>query len=473
MSNSSASATLSPNLTQQEIVNTATQAFIYGFPLVVMDITKEQFTNFEHPHSEGAPINYFSNKHNFPGPSNTTVVRPNCDTYYSIAFINLIEGPLVLNMPKTDEQYYMMPLLDAFTNVIDGSPGKRTGDTDGGQYLIVGPKHGIPAGTDTTQYAGVIHSPTNLVWALGRFQVNNTSIDDMDDNGAGKVRSLQSEIKITTINGNNPPKGVPPHKVPVGSANEIVTNMDIKEFFARLNTLLINNPPTADDQPSMEVFAPIGVGTESAIPFNELTFDEDTMNALEALPNSIVESLTAQGNNSSSKPDHWTYNLDSEMGNYGIDYNKRAIIACIGFGANLIEDAVYYNTSEDSTGTPLNGGTGQYTLNFDELPPIDGFWSLTMYDNQGNLYANTISRYVVGHNDEYPLVTNDGQTIIYIQNEEIPGGDPRFNNWLPAPATPFTVLLRAYDPTGGLEGPIITETWTPPAIVKSNSLEHV
>lgn len=475
MSNSSALATISPSLTQDEILNTAKQAFIYGFPLVVMDITKEQFTNYDQPSSEGAPINYFSNKQNFPTPDDKTVVRPNCDTFYSIAFLNLIEGPLVLNMPPTGDQYYMMPLLDAFTNVIPGSPGKRTDDFKGGKYLIVGPKYSIPTDMDTSPFVRVIHSPTNLVWALGRFQVNSTNPTDMHNNGAGKVMNLQSMLTITTIDGNPPPKGVPPHQVSTDSANDIVSNMSIGEFFARLNTLLILNPPTKEDHPAMESYAPIGVGTEFTIPFNELSFEPETMRALEALPNSIVEALTAEGNNSSSNPDYWNYDLDQAMGNYGTDYQKRAVIACIGFGANLIEDAVYYNTSEyynadTQEGGNLDGSNDQtYTLTLDRLPPVRGFWSLTMYDAQGNLYANTINRYVVGHSTEnhlQPIDPKDGPTIIYIQNESIDENDPRYNNWLPAPAGAFTLLLRAYDPTGGSIGPIISGEWAPPAVEK-------
>jgi len=369
----------------------------------------------------------------------------------------------------------MMPLLDAFTNVIPGSPGKRTKDTEGGDYLVVGPKNNIPAGTDTSQYAGVITSPTNLVWALGRFQVNSTNQDDVLNNGAGKVKDLQSSLTITTIDGNEPPKGVPPHEVPGGAANEIVAKMDIKDFFAHLNALLITNPPTAADQPAMDSFAQIGVGTEWTIPFNELTFESETMAVLETLPELMIKGLTAEGNKSSTNADYWNYNLDPAMGNYGIDYQKRAVIACIGFGANLIEDAVYYNTSKYYNSSDINGNLdgskGNYTLTFDNgLPPVRGFWSLTMYDENGNLYDNAINRYVVGHSTEYhlqPINPKDGPTVIYIQNEAIEEGDDRFNNWLPAPATPFTVLLRAYDPTGGLEGPIITAAWTPPAIVKT------
>lgn len=466
------SAVLSPSITQEAILEIANQAFVYGFPLVVMDITREQFTNYPEPCPQGAPINQFSNKQSFPTPADTTVVRPNCDTYYSIAFIDLLREPMVLSIPTTAEQYYMMPLLDAFSNVIEGSPGKRTGDIKAGNYLLVGPNGNTPRDIDTSQFTTVINSLTNLVWALGRFQIDDTSMDDMTNNDAGKVTALQGQLAITPLSdwGTNysPPVGRPSQIIDTGSANTIVGDMDIKDFFNRLNELLITNPPTAADQPAMESFAAIGVGTEWTVPFNEFKFEDATMQAMELIPPAMIETFTNEGN-SSAGAEPWTVNLDPEMGDYGIDYQKRAVIACIGFGANLIQDAVYYNTSQDADLTPLNCDNGQqYTLTFDVFPPVRGFWSLTMYDKSGALYDNAISRYVVGHSTSNPLVREKGQTIIYIQNEPIAEDDARFNNWLPAPAEPFTLLLRAYWPTDGENGPIINEKWKPQGVVTVN-----
>lgn len=471
MTNSS-STVLGANLTQEATVDIAKAAFTYGFPLVIMDLTKEQSTNCEQPSAQGAPINQFSNKEGFPTPSDTGVVRPNCDTYYSIAFIDLGRGPQVMTIPATGDQYYMMPLLDGFTNVIDGSPGSRTGDTAGGNYLLVTKNSHIPSNVDTSQFT-IITSQTDLIWALGRFQVDDTSTDDDSVNGAGYVTSLQNNLKITPLSkwGSNyqPPNGLINPNVDTTDPNDIVAGMDITAFFERLNALLKTNPPTSDDDPAMELFAQIGVGPYKTTPFQDMDFDADTLSTMENIPNEMVTAYTNAGN-SSSEGTTWNVNLDPEMGNYGTDYKKRAIIACIGLGANRIEDAVYYNTSQDAEGVQLSCANGQkYTFTLDPLPPVDGFWSLTMYDESGNLVANAIDRYVLGHSANFPLEPTNpegGPKEIYIQHQSIPSESSKYNNWLPAPKGPFTLLLRAYDPTGGDTGPIISGDWNPPGVIK-------
>jgi hypothetical protein len=216
------------------IVGVATEAFIYGLPLFLTDLTKEQSV------LSGHPINSFYNRSSFCDASNTSVVRPNCDTFYSSAFFDLSETPVVMTIPETDSQYYLMPLLDAFTNVIPGSPGTRTNETTGGNYLLVGPNKNaqIPSDMDTSGYT-VINCPTSIVWAIGRFQVNavGTSV-----NSAGLVTKLQSKLSITPLTSTAQP-----------TPNTIVQHMPIADYFTQLNQLLCDNPPTPADAKADEI----------------------------------------------------------------------------------------------------------------------------------------------------------------------------------------------------------------------------
>ena len=472
--------TLTTKPSQADLIETAKDAFVYGFPLVVVDLTKEQFTNFATAQPAGAPINQFSNKQLFPGPSDTTVVRPNCDTFYSIAFLDLSNGPLVLSIPRTGKQYYMMPLLDGFTNVIPGSPGTRTGDTKGGNYLIRRPHHSIVSESDMEEFKAIIESPTDMIWALGRFQVDNPDLSDMTINGGGYVAHLQKKLTITPLSAWGSRPYTPPtgqtHNIRTANPNDIVSNMSITEFFTRLNRLLINNPPTNADFPAMKAFAKIGVGVNPEIPFGERRFPAATVTAMDRIPKLVVDSFTKAGSAPSSGKNGWSVNLNPSMGDYGTDYQMRGIIACIGLGANLVYDAVYFNTAQYQENAEEYelldcSDNQQYQLVLNPVPPVSAFWSLTMYDETGALVSNSIQRYDVGHNATNPIVPVDNSVTLYIQNETIDATDPRFNNWLPAPQGKFNLLLRTYWPTqdGDEDGPILSGSWSPSAITKVQS----
>ena len=443
--------------TIQEIA-IAKEAFIYGLPLVLFDLTKEQSTNYVTATSDGAPVNQFSNKSNFPDADDTSVVRPNCDTYYSIAFLDLSDGPVVMSVPPTGEEFYMLPLLDAYTNVIPNSPGTRTEDKSGGDYLIVGPSSGIPAGTDTSNFIE-ISSPTNLVWILGRFQVNNPNTD-------GKVAiQLQAKLGLTPLSAwgtpYSPPEGNQQY-MDSRDPNTIVATMSINEFFARMNNLLVGNPPTADDAEAMAKFRKIGVGIDVLVPFNEMEFSPEVMDALNKIPSKTLATLEKLSNQPSDSATGWSGLTSPTMGNFGTEYFQRAMIAYIGLGANLIEDAVYYKTLIDENRNSLDGSK-KYIMTFDTAPPVNtnAFWSLTMYNSAGFFIENEIDRYALGHSDNAPLKwEDDGSLKIFIQNQALEKSDPYYNNWLPAPTGEFNLLFRAYWP----DEPILNGTWEPPVV---------
>lgn len=437
---------------QKDTVEAATNAYIAGFPLVIMEATKNQFISPE------TRTNKFALKQSFVTASDTSVVRPNVDTYYSIAFLDLTKGPQVLKMPSTiiggDTMYYMMPMLDAYTNVFK-SPGTRTGYVNSGKYLIVGPQD-----ADITTYKKdkkineIFYAPTNLVWILGRFEVD-------DSVQAQTVVGLQNEFTLSPYKlsiATEPIRDSLRSKVERPSPNQIIDGMSIDTFFNQMNHLLRKNPLTPSDPNLEDDLVEIGVGTGKI--FKLSSFSSNVQRALKNIPQNVIEAIQLEYGNSGGGRG-WTVNLDTLMGNYGTDYFLRAVISYEGLGANQIEDAVYYANTYDSEGTLLDGKYN-YTLTFPkgEQPPVDAFWSLTMYNEKGNLCENSINRYVLGHNTDEPFTYNsDGSLTLYIGNAE-PDTTP-YNNWLPAPAEHFNVLLRAYYPREA----ILDSTWTPPNFI--------
>lgn len=468
---------------QTAIVQIATDAFIYGLPLVLVDLTQQQMTNCVMPGLKGAPINQFVNKSVFTNASNTGVVRPNCDTFYSSAFLNVSE-PIVMCIPETDSQYYMMPLLDAFTNVIPGSPGTRTGQTRKGNYLLVGPHAKVPNHTNYEEFT-IINCPTDTVWAIGRFQVDNPNAGDNRVNGGGYVKNLQAQLSIIPLSEwknrdtYKPLLGKEKENVPTTTPNDTLKAMSITDFFTQLNQLLLTNPPTDLDTPAMQLFAKIGVGVNPATPFSERHFELAVLDAMNEIPSSIVTNMLGTKESSSTNSGAWNVTLDSKMGHYCRHYYVRAVIAINGLGANLVDDAVYFSVACDANAIALDGSNGAgYTLtfpitsNYPSVPavPEQAFWSLTMYDPNGFLVPNDIDRYALGHSSEHPLQTStdgDGNPVIviYIQAEAIDRKDSRYNNWLPAPEGTFNLMLRVYWPGNS----ILNGTWTPPTVQKVSS----
>ena len=442
---------------QQDTVKAATQAYIAGFPLVIMELTKNQFINPE------IPVNQFALKQNFVSASDTSVVRPNVDTYYSIAFLDLTKGAQILEMPSTiingKTYYYMMPMLDAYTNVFI-SPGTRTGYTNAGNYLIIGPNDSnLKEYEHDPTIDGIFQAPTNLVWILGRFEVDNS-------NDAKVVSQLQKEFDIWSYEQHisptpkTPIKNVLKYTGNMPNPNQLIQKMPIGVFFNQMAGLLADNPLTPNDAAINNDLKMIGVAKNQS--FDLESFSEPVKNRLELIPQEVLSMINTYYTKGNGNKD-WTVNLDSLMGKYGTDYFLRAVIAYEGLGANRIEDAVYYANTYDDNQEPLTGDNN-YTLTFPKgkLPPVnvDGFWSLTMYLSNGNLYDNTESVYALGHNTDRPFQYNaDSSLTLYIQNQ--PPNDSFTNNWLPAPRDSFNVLLRAYYP----DDAILDSTWTPPTFV--------
>jgi hypothetical protein len=429
------------------------KAVIYGLPLVMMDITMQRAIGAPRNNGVAAPINQFGHMRVFPTAAFKEVVRANVDTLYSSAFLDLSAGPLVLSVPNTHGRYYLLPLMDAWTNVF-ATPGKRTTGTQAEEFAIAGPEWtgAIPGGMRQ------LNSPTNLVWILGRTETHGR-----DDYAA--VHAIQDGYKLTPLaqwgKAYVPPPG---HADPALDRKippvEQLRKMSAADYFDRLARLLKSNPPPASEAPILAKLAMIGIKPGER--FDAGALDPEIAKGLEGSVAAAIEKLEQGTKQTGNGINGWRV-PPMILGNYGDNYVARAVIALIAFGANLPADAVYPTAYVDAKGNPLDGAH-RYILHFDpaQTPPVNAFWSITMYNPESFFVDNPVGRYAIS--SWKPLQRNkDGSIDIYLQHDS-PGKD-QDPNWLPAPLGGFNITLRMYWPKS--EDPsILDETWKPPGVVR-------
>jgi hypothetical protein len=428
-----------------------TEAYIYGYPLVTMEMTRRVMTNASVPTGTHAPMGQFAHLRTYPDASFHDVTAPNADTLYSVAWLDLSGEPYVLSLPDMKGRYFLFPILDAWTNVL-ADPGKRTTGTQPQKYVIVGPGWQGPLPKDMKE----LRSPTNLAWIIGRTYSTGTK-DDLK-----KVHELQDKMALVPLSFYGkpftPPQGtVDPAidlKTPV---RDQVNRMNAETFFATLATAMKFNPPLPDDRPIVDKMRTIGIVPGQD--FKLANLDPAVAKALQAVPANAQREIVARGKPFFKSVNGWEYS--TELGNYRTNYALRAFTALVGLGANLAKDAVYPTSLADAEGKPYNGADA-YILHFDkgQEPPAEAFWSVTMYDAQFFFAPNALDRYTISPRDK--LNRNpDGSVDIYIQNTS-PGRDKQAN-WLPAPADKFVLMLRMYWPK---EKPpsILDGSWAPPAL---------
>jgi len=437
-------------LTPQEAQSIAKEAYIFGYPMILMDLTAKKMSNVAEAGAQTAPVNQFAHFPEFPTPSFTDIVKPNADTLYSLAWLNLSVEPIVLHVPDTDDRYYLMPLLDAYSNVFE-SPGKRTTGTEENDFAIVGPfwDGQLPDGITKIQ------SPTELVWILGRTQANGT-----DDFNA--VNEIQKQFTLTPLSSFGK-SYQPPQNVDVDSSIDMtmppVTKIEKSNaivYFDRMAMLMKTNPPSSDDTDFVAKFAKIGL-----IPgekFDSSNLDPEIVKAIELGTKDGLEKIKSNVVNIGINEDGWQ--KATNLGSYGTDYLLRASVAFAALGANLPEDAIYPLANVDSNGDTLNGNN-KYVIHFlkDQTPPVNAFWSLTLYDMDKLFVENPIDLYAIGDRNNLEF-NEDGSLDIYIQHESPEGKE---SNWLPAPEGDFDLTMRIYWPQeAAFDG-----TWEIPSVQKS------
>ena len=437
------------SVSSDEVQELAAEAFTYLYPLVTMDVTRTQLTDMRAGNPHHAHPNSFLHITSFPPADFREVVAPNFDTLYSAAWLDLSHGPLIVHVPDTAGRYYLLPLLDMWTDVF-AAPGKRTSGTGEASFLVSAPGWSgrVPPGCVP------LASPTSHVWIIGRVQTNG-AVD------YPAVHAVQAGMTIRTIDGGEPSHSQSPTAAPAGldlsePALRVVNGMGAVDFFTYGNRLLAQNSPHPTDYSVLTRIKRIGIGPHHS--FDVSALGDDGAAALEAGKEQALAHFSTMLPKIGTIANGWSLNTSS-IGVYGNDYLKRAIVTMVGLGANPPEDAIYPFAVADSTGAPTTGGVN-YLLHFDaaDLPPVAAFWSLTMYDAEGFQIANALNRFAIGDRDPLRYAT-DGSLDLYIQPED-PGGDASAN-WLPSPASgSIRMMLRLYAPAPQ----VLDGRWLPPAI---------
>ena len=453
-----ASAGAAQAVTVDEAKTIAMDAYVYGYSLVTTEVTRVQMTNVDKADGLHAPMGQFGNVKRYPPADYRGVSAPNADTLYSLAWMDLGSEPWVFSHPDMGDRYFLFPTYDLWMPVI-ASPGSRTAGGKAAHYLMAGPgwKGEVPAGMTK------IDVPTRYVLILGRTYANGT------DKDYAEVNALQAQYDLSRLSSfgkadyvyKAPPVDPNPGYSMTDKPQQVILGMGTEGYFNRLATLMCHDaPPAAEDAPIIAEMAKIGV--EPCKPFNLSALGPDTAAALKDLPQQALDLLGKNEATMGVEKNGWVF---AQVGAYGTDYVKRAVVAAFGWPANLPQDAVYPYTMVDKDGKPLTGAD-KYTLTFakGEEPPVNGFWSITMYEiDQGWWFVpNALNKFTVSPRDN--LVPNaDGSVTLYFQNES-PGKDKEAN-WLPAPKGAFLPMIRMYWPKEKSPS-ILNGSWLPPQIVK-------
>lgn len=442
-----ASAAAAAPLTSAEQREIAREAYLFLYPLVTMDVTRRVALNSDPRISGiGAPPNTFNHIRTFPPADMRQVVRPNFDTLYSSAWLDLTQGPVVVSAPDTGDRYYLLPMIDMWTDVF-AVPGTRTTGNRAGQFLVAPPGWNgkVPAGMTR------IDAPTPYVWIIGRTQTNGPT-----DYPA--VHKVQDGCRITALSDwGRDAKAAPWQIDPAVDVKTEpllqVNRMPIQDFFEYGARLMQLHPPHATDWPLVQRMRRIGLEP------GRFDASQVDMATISSVPAEAIAEIKARRQGVAQSVNGWRMMTDG--GVWGTAYFRRATTALGGLGANLPEDAMYPSTTQDDQGQPLTGESG-YVLRFekDSLPPAGAFWSLTLYDTDGFQVANPLNRFARGDRDEMRRDV-DGAIELYVQHES-PGAE-RESNWLPAPASgPFTLTLRLYAP----KPEVLAGQWAPPSVRK-------
>ncbi|MCM2534290.1 DUF1254 domain-containing protein [Neobacillus pocheonensis] len=391
------------------------EAYLYGFPLVDMVKTMQGSL-------KKVPLNSFDHVRNLADENFRDWVKPNNDTLYSLAWLDLSKGPVELSIPKAEDgRYFTFQFIDAYTNSFHYI-GTRTNDTNGGKYVIVGP------GWKEKPAAGkkVVNAPTNMVWILGRTLVNGK-------NDVANVNAIQDQYKLTPYKKNQEKPNIDLPEV-----SEDVLNDPVK-FFDIMTRAMKLFPGTKEDAGVVSQFKLVGIDPETG--FQGMK-DPVIMDGLTRAFKDAKEIMLKSKPDVSVLNNNWS--VFNHVGSYGTDYLSRAVIAYYGIGAINPEEGIYTGATINSTGKPLRGDN-QYIIHFDKdnMPPVNAFWSICLYGPDQFFVANPINRFSIGDRTEGLRYNPDGSLDLYVQNSAPIGHE---SNWLPAPKSNFILVLRMYLP---------------------------
>jgi len=440
----------------EEAVSTAVDAYLYGYPLITFDVARMQQTNVAVPDAEHAPMGQMIRMRSYPAVDNHCCAAPNADTLYTEAWLDVSKEPWILSIPDMGNRYYIIPMLDGYSEVFSVASPATTGYKPQ-TYAITGP------GWTGTLPPGVmqVKSATGMVWVLGRIYCTGTP----DDYKA--VHALQDKVTVVPLSAYGKPYMPPPGLVDPNfdmktAVRKQVDALDIDAYFIRLAQLMKTNPPTAADAPLVARMAKVGlVPGQDYDPSKLGGFDKEAIKtvpklALLKMVKLLKEQKTTNG---------WLY-FTSGVGNWGTDYPLRAMANMLGPGWNRPQDAIYPLSQKDASDVGYNGSDHKYVIHFDkgQFPPVKAFWSITLYDPDFFFVPNSINRYELSQRNKF--ITNaDGSVDMYLQAET--PGKAKEANWLPAPKGKFSLVMRMYWPTATAPS-IVDGTWTPPGAKRAD-----
>jgi hypothetical protein len=438
-------------VSEREARAIGTDTYIYGYPLVTMEMTRRVMTNVATAGDQFAPMGQFALARHYPTAAFRDVTAPNADTLYSLAWLDLSREPYIFSIPDAKGRYYMMPMLDAWTTVFQ-VPGTRTTGDKAQRYAITGP------GWKGTLPPAVVEykSRTNLIWIIGRTYCTGAPEDYK------LAHAFQDGLLLVPLSAYGksytPPRGQVDPSIDMKTAvRDQVNALDAEAYFKLMAELMKNNPPAAADAPFVAKMSRIGIVPGQD--FDIAKLDPATAAALQKVPDLAQAKIKAAVATAGTVVNGW--NIILKTGVYGTDYLNRAVVTAVGLGANRPEDAVYPTSMAGVDGKSYDGAN-KYVLHFDkgELPPVRGFWSLTMYDAQFFFVDNPLNRYTLSQRNKLKF-NPDGSVDLYLQAAN-PGPDKE-SNWLPAPNGKFFLMLRLYWPNE-TDPTILNGTWKPPAV---------
>jgi hypothetical protein len=391
----------------------------------VYDRTASNFTGF----------NRFYHERTLAGPAYQTFKVPNTDTLYSTAWIDLSKGPVEIDVPATDLKYFTLNIFDIWGNPSNLS--SRTIGFKGGRFLVVPPKWkgSVPDGLTLYRANSV------QLWILMRVFAQTQQ-------ELARARNFQAGVKVT-------PPTASPHAADAAPPPP-KPNADAIGFLEALDFILRVNGPQPGEDALVSRFRILGVDAEK--PFSAQGFDTATLAAIRSGYEDAKTML--YGSKSQLGMPTGTGWMRVDKGEYLHNYVRRSVINAAGLGANVREENASYTTFIDGSGKPLDAGSADYVLHLVTPPPVNAFWSATLYDAETfALYPNPLRRYLVSDRTKSLVVNKDGSIDIRIQHEKARGG-----NWLPAPSGKFFVVLRAYSPKDAM----LKGDWLPPAIMSAS-----
>ncbi|MCK5067587.1 MAG: DUF1254 domain-containing protein [Bacteroidales bacterium] len=448
-------------LTPDEAREIASEAYVYGFPMVVNYKTMYLYSIDENSPEYKGPFNELTCEARLFTPEDKAVVTPNSDTPYCMFWVDIRNEPRVLSLPEMEpERFYHFQLIDLYTHNYAYLGTLTTGNKEG-KYIIASQSWEGKKPEDIEQ---VIRCETDLFFVVVRTQMMNAQ--DLEN-----VKQIQGEYQLEPLSaylGTEAPEVSPAIDFPVWNEGDQFTYASLEYLDVMLGFL----EPAAEEIEIMKRFARLGIGTEQG--FDITRFDEEVQKAIEEGVQDGFKEI--EGFVSSNVGDPLVsakifgtreFLKNSARENYQMDefYTLRAVAAHMGLYGNSGAEAIYPTYLTDAEGIPLNGAENMYTVTFqqDELPPVRAFWSLTMYDGQTQLFIhNSLNRYLLNSSmKDYYVYGDDGSLTLYIQKDS-PGTELE-SNWLPAPDGPFYSVMRLYGP----EEAALQGEWVNPPMVKS------